>query len=79
MLTISRHVLYGCACRSGASRARIWLHASSTAAPLRSDEAEAAVGDALAVLSVAVSEMRTMWKGIWKACAQTWHILVKSP
>lgn len=55
----------------GAKRSLSWRQASSTAAPYISDEAEAAVGEALGTLSVDVSLMKTLESGTLSACAAT--------
>ncbi len=55
----------------GASLSAICLHASRAAAPYISEEAEAAVGEALGTLSVEVSEMNTLDSGTLSAWAAT--------
>ena len=51
--------------------ALIWAHASTMAMPLRSDEADAAVGDALGTVDVAVSSTCTVPTGTPRHCAHT--------
>lgn len=50
-----------------------------TAAPLRSEEAEAAVGLVLGTVLVLVSEMWIFEQGIPRTLLATWTILVWSP
>jgi len=57
----------------GTHRLRIWRHASSVAMPYMSVEAEAAVGIALATLSVALSATWQHETGMPKARAATWQ------
>lgn len=53
----------------GASRLLICAQASEMAPPYRSEEADAAVGLAFGTLSVAVSAMKTLVRGIPRSCA----------
>ena len=76
---ISARLASGWACWSGASRSRIWRHASSVAIAYRSVDDDAAVGMALATLSLADSATWHAESGTPKARAATWQTLVCSP
>mmetsp|Transcript_14058 Transcript_14058/g.37987 ORF Transcript_14058/g.37987 Transcript_14058/m.37987 type:complete len:237 (-) Transcript_14058:2976-3686(-) len=78
-LTMSFQPAPGILSFTGCSRALICLQASKIAPPYMSEDALAAVGEELGTLSVEVSLMKTLDRGVPRACAATWAILVCRP